>query len=64
MAPAFYLTVHPVDTRGSHLLPGGHVMVVASAHWNDRSKRFTIHRQPSDIGGLAVDCGGSTAARR
>lgn len=63
--PRFYFTVHPGDLSRKRLPQGCHVMLVASAHWDDARKRFRIRRPPTDhIASVAVDCGGFTAARR
>ncbi|MCH8962791.1 MAG: hypothetical protein IH820_16135 [Bacteroidetes bacterium] len=47
-------------------LPHGcHVMLVASAHWDDRRKRFKIRRPPADhVSTICIDSGGFSAARR
>lgn len=40
-------------------------MLVAAAHWDDDRKRFKVNRPPADhVGGMCVDSGGFTAARR
>lgn len=63
--PRFYFTCHPGDLSRKRLPEGCHVMLVASAHWDDDKKRFRINRPPADhVAGLSVDCGGFTAARR
>ncbi len=63
--PTFYYTAHPGDLSRRRLPHGCHVMLVASAHWDDDRKRFRIRRPPADhIAGVCVDSGGFTAARR
>ncbi len=63
--PRFYFTVHPGDLSRQRLLPGVHVMLVASAHWDGGRKRFRVRRPPADhVASLAVDSGGFTAAKR
>lgn len=63
--PLFYFTAHPRDLARARLLSGVHVMLVASAHWDDDRKRFAVRRPPPDVvGGMCVDSGGFTAARR
>ena len=65
MATRFYFTVHPGDLIRGRLLDGCHIMLVASAHWDDDRARFRIRRPPADhIASIAIDSGGFTAARR
>lgn len=61
----FYFTVHPGDMARGRLLPGSHIMLVASACWDDQRRRFRIRRPPADhIASIALDSGGFTACRR
>ena len=43
----FYDTVHPQDLYAGRVLPGAHVMLVASAHWDDA--RGARHRQAAGV---------------
>lgn len=61
----FYFTAHPGDLMRTRLPRGCHVMIVASAHWDDRRKRFKIRRPPADhVSTICIDSGGFSAARR
>jgi hypothetical protein len=63
--PRFYWTAHPGDLMRTRLLPGAHVLVVASAFWDADRARFRVRRPPADhIASLAIDSGGFTAAAR
>jgi hypothetical protein len=63
--PRFYWTAHPGDLIRTRLLPGAHVLIVASAFWDADRGRFRICRPPANhIASLAIDSGGFTAARK
>lgn len=49
----------------SRLIKSSHIMLVASAFWDDDKKRFAVSRPPADhIASITIDPGGFTAARR
>ena len=65
LTPRFYFTVHPGDLIRGRLIPGCHIMLVASAHWDDDKKRFRVVRPPADhVSSIVIDSGGFTAAKR
>jgi hypothetical protein len=62
--PRFYFTAHPGDLIAGRILDGAHVMIVASAHWDNGRGRFKVRRPPSNVASVCIDSGGFTAARR
>ena len=61
----FYFTTHPGDLMRSRLPKGCAVMLVASAHWDEKRRRFKIRRPPAGhVGHVCIDSGGFNAARR
>lgn len=63
--PRFYYTTHPSDLTRLRLLEGCHIMIVATAFWDDKRRRFKIHRPPADhVATISIDGGGFTAAKR
>lgn len=63
--PRFYFTVHPGDMIRGRIIAGCHIMLVASACWDNERSRFKISRPPADhIAGICIDSGGFTAAKR
>jgi len=64
MTTRFYFTVHPGDLIRGRLLNDCHIMLVASAHWDDERARFRVRRPPGNVATIAIDSGGFTAAKR
>jgi hypothetical protein len=56
--------MHPGDMIAGRIRDGSHVMLVASAHWDDERKRFRVRRPPGNVSSIAIDSGGFTAAQR
>jgi hypothetical protein len=65
MNKRFYFTTHPGDYVRGRLIKGSHIMMVASAHWDNRRKRFKVDRPPADyVSSIAIDSGGFNAAKK
>lgn len=63
--PRFYFTVHPGDMIRGRIIMDCHIMLVASACWDNERGRFKISRPPADhISSICIDSGGFTAAKR
>jgi hypothetical protein len=63
--PRFYFTVHGGDMIRGRLLKDCHIMVVASAFWDNERKRFKVSRPPAaHIATMCIDSGGFTAMKR
>jgi hypothetical protein len=63
--PRFYFTMHPGDLMRGRIIEGAHIMLVASASWDDERNRFRVTRPPGGyVASICVDSGGFTAARR
>lgn len=61
----FFYTLNPGDYSPKRIRPGSNVLLVATAHWNNRTKRFS--RTIPDlklINQVAIDSGGYTASRK
>lgn len=63
-SPRFYFTVHPGDLIKSRILDGAHIMLVASAFWDNDRERFKSAYTPRNVASICVDSGGFTAAQR